>query len=132
MNASTVRWRRRLLAIASIAPTALALAASAPLTHCTGSSCSILASSYDQSCAHDSDCVAVYSGTTCHACACENAAINVSAQGRYDSDRSGVEVGECPCPSPPAVGCVSGTCVVTGGIAVGDAGVDAGVDAGKD
>jgi hypothetical protein len=45
-------------------------------------SCTLDASRYDQSCTQDSDCVAVFLGDFCgaHACACENAAINLSSQ----------------------------------------------------
>jgi hypothetical protein len=48
----------------------------------------IKASSYDQSCTSDSDCVAVAEGDSCLACAfsCPNAVINPGALAKYRSD----------------------------------------------
>jgi hypothetical protein len=95
---------------------ALALAVAAPLQHCSNASCSILASSYKQSCARDSDCVAVYSGSVCDgSCACENAAINVASQAQYESDLAAASPPECPCPAPPPVTCAQGVCELAGG-----------------
>lgn len=83
----------------------------ASLDHCKGN-CSIEASSYDQSCTLDSDCVAVFSGSFCgaHECACENSVINVTAEARYEADLQNDHAPECPCPSPPPVSCNAGTC----------------------
>jgi hypothetical protein len=47
----------------------------------------VQASSFDQSCKVDSDCVGVGEGDVCYPCVvgCPNAAINVSAMGQYNS-----------------------------------------------
>jgi hypothetical protein len=83
------------------------------LDQCSDSaSCSINAADYDQACHEDSDCVAAFSGSFCgsNACACENAAINVSAQAQYSADLERDNAPRCPCPSPPPVACNQGTC----------------------
>ena len=78
----------------------------------------IQASSYDQSCANDSDCVTVNVGDPCEACvfACgENvSAINASAMARYkaDVDKTPAAVALCGCPAflrPPPC-CRGGQC----------------------
>ena len=71
---------------------------------CTGTV--IHASSYDQSCTTDSDCVAVAEGNACIACGfnCANAVINVSAQAQYRADIANTPAGSSE--SDPA--CVSG------------------------
>jgi hypothetical protein len=92
---------------------ATAVAAFAPLHHCsTSGSCTISASNYDQSCAQDTDCIAAFSGSFCggHACACENSAINASAQAQYEADLQNAHAPKCPCPAPPPVACNQGTC----------------------
>jgi hypothetical protein len=56
---------------------------------CNGSSCSIVASHYDQSCTTDTDCAGVAEGDTCSstcAPACPNAAINKAALNQYNSE----------------------------------------------
>lgn len=80
----------------------------------------IQASSYDQSCKADTDCIAVGEGDFCFAGAgnCPNAAINKSAYARYQADVAktnaavcqalsgcGLEFGPC---------CLSGTCHMGG------------------
>lgn len=81
-------------------------------THCNGSGCTLDAANYGQTCSQDSDCVAVFSGNFCgsHACACENAAINVSSQAQYERDFQNDNAPRCPCPSPPPVACNQGAC----------------------
>ena len=51
-------------------------------------SCTPIASSYDQSCKVDSDCVSVHAGDSCDLCAlnCPNTAISVSAQAQFMAD----------------------------------------------
>jgi hypothetical protein len=59
-----------------------------------GASCSILASSYDQTCSQDSDCVLVPpGGDTCDPCSagtgclfCDIASVNAAASAKYLSD----------------------------------------------
>jgi hypothetical protein len=67
-----------------------------------GSVCgTILASSYDQSCMQDTDCVGVASGTFCtNACQCPNDAINKGAQAQYFADFPNVKGAQCPCVAP--------------------------------
>ncbi len=66
--------------------------------------CSILASSYDESCAIDSDCVAVAEVPLCgDPCSCLTGAINARDQARYSRDLSplapppGMTACHCPC-----------------------------------
>jgi hypothetical protein len=119
-----MRLNTRVERAASTAAALVVVVLIASLDHCKGN-CSIEASSYDQSCTLDSDCVAVFSGSFCgdHECACENSAINVSAQTRYVADLQNDHAPECPCPSPPAVSCNGGTCGLRTNSAV-DAGAD--------
>jgi hypothetical protein len=53
-----------------------------------GQSMIVQASDYDQSCAVDSDCVAVSEGNACYPCAlgCTNAAIRAAAYAQYQAD----------------------------------------------
>ena len=74
--------------------------------------CTLVASSYDQSCTSDSDCVAVWFGDVCTtACAgCEpNGAINVSSTNAYGTDaRNATDASTvCPCPPPMGHACCS-------------------------
>jgi hypothetical protein len=89
---------------------------------CTGdaTTCTyVYATSYDQSCTTDSDCVAVVDGTGC----CPNSSVNVSVQAKYTADfqksfaacggeAQCVGLGGCanigPC-------CVGGTCQMASG-----------------
>jgi|SRR5580704_685943 hypothetical protein len=80
---------------------------------------SIEASSFDQSCATDSDCVAVGLGDACSACEllCPNAAINVGSEPQYKAyvarSAAGAPGVACACPSGPSTACCnSGTCSV--------------------
>jgi hypothetical protein len=89
-------------------------------TPCTDANVQIItASSYDQSCQQDSDCVGISEGNACEACvvACPGvAAINVSALGRYQADIAATygdhETATCNCPaaagSTPC--CIAGMC----------------------
>jgi hypothetical protein len=59
------------------------------LVDCTDANAQLIeASSYDQSCTADTDCVAVSEGNACHPgfLNCPNAAISVSAHARYNAD----------------------------------------------
>lgn len=75
----------------------------------------ISATSYDQSCQTDMDCVGVYSGSTCSACFCPNSAINVNAQSAYQHDFTALDPApsKCGCPAfgPPRCG-DAGACVL--------------------
>lgn len=85
----------------------------------------IAASSYDQSCAVDSDCAGVSEGDSCKPCdfSCANAAINAGALAKYTSDSSGfpsvVAVAHGVCPSSCGDG-PGGPCCVGGKCQVGD------------
>jgi hypothetical protein len=89
------------------------------LMACSSSS-EITASSYDQQCASNSDCIAVAQGEDgcCGVSECPNAAINASAEAQYESDVASrkncqAEI-ECPalaCATYTAV-CVNGMCRV--------------------
>ncbi len=74
----------------------------------------IQASSYDQSCKVDSDCVAVGEGNACYACqiACPNAAINASAKARYLADipKTAATGQFCGCPAAFNPCCRAGIC----------------------
>jgi hypothetical protein len=80
----------------------------------------VMASSYDQSCASDSDCVGISEGNSCQPCdfSCSNATINASALAKYTSDTShfpavmAVAHGACPssCGGPVGICCLSGKC----------------------
>jgi hypothetical protein len=73
-------------------------------------------STYDQSCAHDSDCIEVTSGQIC-AGACQllgGSAVNVSEQARYNAAVAFVtpdaDGGACVYPPPPMPFCAAGQC----------------------
>jgi hypothetical protein len=90
-----------------------------------GPSCttSIYAAQYDQSCASDADCTAVYSGPLCGECYCPNSAINRSAITAYASDTArGEPGGMCGCPLIPPAMCLGGACILSSVIAAADAG----------
>jgi hypothetical protein len=80
-----------------------------------GASCGdvILASDYDQSCAADSDCVAVIVGELCD-CLCAMAAINKAELTKYEEAASDRACGTfcSPCGAPKAVACDAGKCVI--------------------
>jgi len=87
---------------------------------CTGGS--ILASSYNQSCTSDSDCVLVGSGENafCQPCSCGGlAAINRAALPRFDADVAKTPAGSLPggtscspcCGPTVAAYCQNGQCV---------------------
>lgn len=79
-----------------------------------GAACSISASSYDQSCAVDSDCVAVVE-VACGGCTCLTGAINRRDLARYSLDRAelapsaGGATCNCAC-EPVAPHCCGGAC----------------------
>jgi hypothetical protein len=79
----------------------------------------IQASNYDQSCASNSDCIAVGEGNACFSClivGCTNAAINVKAKPQYDADVAKTVAGQlasspfCGCPMSSGPCCVGGVC----------------------
>jgi hypothetical protein len=81
----------------------------------------IMASSYDQSCRTDSDCIAVEEGNFCDPGAnngCTNAAINKSALPQYKADLAKTQAGVCfglsGCPEESSPCCQNGTCQVNG------------------
>jgi hypothetical protein len=107
----------------------------------------IMASSYDQSCTVDTDCVGVSEGNSCKPCdfSCSNATINAGALAKYTSDTAhfpavvAFDHGVCPssCGGPVGLCCLGGKChrgspcpfeVLMGG----DAGADAGDAAATD
>jgi hypothetical protein len=80
---------------------------------CT-STASIMASSFDQSCVSDLDCVPVGQGTICAECgfACPSAAINKAALAAYQAakDALGTLTGLCNCPGYGSPCCHQGRC----------------------
>jgi hypothetical protein len=81
----------------------------------------IMASSYDQSCQKDSDCVAIEEGDFCQPGAnngCTNAAINRTALTQYQADLAKTTAGVCygltGCPLESGPCCQSGVCAVDG------------------
>jgi hypothetical protein len=77
----------------------------------------IQASSYDQTCAVDTDCTAISEGSTCNACnfSCGNAAINVRGLAQYMKDTadlypSAYELCPSSCGGPQSTCCRGGTC----------------------
>lgn len=77
----------------------------------------IQASNYDQSCTVDSDCLSVWSGTSCApgVCECPNSVIGVSARGQYLADTSAIVpdskmLSLCNCAAVPPPCCRQGTC----------------------
>src|SRR4029077_4047401 len=99
----------------------------------------IRASSYNQSCTIDSDCIAIAEGDSCSLCGfnCPNTAINVRDYGHYLADiaYTPAEIsgqrqacsGVCPLRSAPC--CVGGTCQECTVVVVHpDAAMDAGTE----
>jgi hypothetical protein len=83
--------------------------------------CAISASSYDQSCNLDTDCVEVTSTNYCEAnCLCGGSAINVSAMTQFNEDVSKTPLASgalgssaCPCPSSFGPCCRASKCTAT-------------------
>ena len=83
--------------------------------------CMISASSYDQSCAVDTDCTSVTSTNYCSVnCLCGGSAINLGAQAQFNEDVSKTPLGSgalgpagCPCFSSPGPCCRNGQCSTT-------------------
>lgn len=100
----------------------------------------IMASSYDQSCQEDSDCIAVEEGNFCDpgvSNGCTNATINKRALPQYNSDLAKTQAAVCLAVSSCVIGigscCQHGTCQVNGpcfSAVQGDAATDSGGDAG--
>jgi hypothetical protein len=91
-----------------------------PYDDCSDANAQLIqASNYDQSCAADTDCVAVAEGNFCYPGAgnCPNAAISKSANAQYQADTAKTRAASCPAPG----GCVdeSGPCCVGGKCQVG-------------
>jgi hypothetical protein len=74
----------------------------------------MVAADYDQSCASNADCAAVYQGSLCTECLCPTAAINQQALSAYSNaiEAAGPPVGVCNCPAFPPPVCQAGTCVL--------------------
>jgi hypothetical protein len=87
-----------------------------PESTCTDAG--VQASDYDQTCALDSDCVAVGEGLVCQTCAfvCPTAAINKADMSHYTSDLEHAKrtqqagSGTCHCPALHVACCLGGTC----------------------
>jgi hypothetical protein len=105
----------------------------------------IKASSYEQSCVTDKDCVSIAEGDSCGICAfdCPGSAINVDAQAKYLADIAGTPaaislksslcVSACPAEFGPC--CRGGVChadLQCSTTATDDAATDAGADGGLD
>lgn len=84
----------------------------------TGGDCVISASSYDQSCMQDTDCVEVTATNYCNAeaCLCGGSAINMNALAQFNADVATTPLGlhpgggGCPCASLFGPCCRQGTC----------------------
>jgi hypothetical protein len=97
----------------------------------------ILAMSYDQSCAIDSDCVAIAEGNgACPRALCTNAAINKGDYARYKSDTAKTRGASCfvlsGCVAEPFPCCRAGTCHADFGSCGFGSVPDAAADAGSD
>jgi hypothetical protein len=77
---------------------------------------SVQASSFNQSCKVDTDCIEVATGTLCTGqCRCPTDTISASAQGAYDMAIAPILGGpppNCLCPSPGYAYCAGGTCAI--------------------
>ncbi len=77
----------------------------------------LVATDYSQSCANDSECVAVYQGAVCTSCACPNSAIAKADDPKYLSDYTNRRAmcpstssgASCDCALPSAVNCDAAT-----------------------
>lgn len=68
---------------------------------------------YDRSCALDSDCMIVPVGTLCTGqCGCGGTPINKKESARYQAATSSVKLEACPCASPGIPRCVSNACIL--------------------
>jgi hypothetical protein len=102
-----------------------------PLIACTDADVQLIeASNYDQSCTTDSDCVAVREGNFCFPPICPSAAINVSAEARYNEDVAMTNAAICggiaSCPSFAGTFCCAGSCRLSPCAADAGAGGDTG------
>lgn len=70
---------------------------------------------YDQSCAQDTDCLAVYQGPVCGSCmGCANVAINGKDNGKYSTDRASRQV-QCALAGQPQPATCGVPCSTTQG-----------------
>jgi hypothetical protein len=76
------------------------------------------ATDFSQSCAQDSDCTPVFSGSICNgaaeSCTCPNSAIATSALDAYEAATSlpGTPTVACSCPAIPEPRCVANRCAM--------------------
>jgi len=104
------------------------------VTACTDANIELIqASSYDQTCSADTDCVAIAVGDACYPCiiiCASGGAINRSAMASYESDVSKTIGGgetsnvQCGCPAAFFPCCRGGTCQANCQNPIGDAGAD--------
>jgi hypothetical protein len=137
----TMSRRTGAVAVVAIVAGACTSASSGPKQQCTDMSRDVQASTYDQSCKTDSDCVGVGIGYSCECetVFCVTTAINASAYAQWKSDvgyslfvsdvASYPDLGACGCP----VGIVgasgsAGNACCTGGMCQGCPSADAGGD----
>jgi|CZKU01.1.fsa_nt_gi hypothetical protein len=112
---------------------------------CTDANAQLIqASSYDQSCKTDSDCVAVFEGNACYPAAlnCQDrAAINMGSYAQYQADIAKTRAASCYAPGDCTVQfgpcCRSGSCQMgaqcpSGLVPTRDAAVEADADAGSE
>ena len=108
---------------------------------CTDANAQLIeASSYDQSCTTDKDCVAVAEGNFCSPGAgnCGNAAISMNAYAQYQADVAKTRAASCfapgNCGSASGPCCSAGKCLLGSqcapGVLLGDAAADTGVSDG--
>jgi len=92
-----------------------------PSDYCTDADVQLIqASNYRQSCAVDTDCVAVGEGNVCYpgSTNCSNAAINKSDYAQYQADVA--KTNGASCYAPGSCGSESGPCCVAGTCQIGD------------
>jgi hypothetical protein len=90
------------------------------------------ASSFDQTCTVDTDCVAVWQGTGVSCCGCPNGAINKKDLPKYQQATKGWQTPDCSglgcagCATPAPVQCAGGACAACtlGGCPPKDSGAD--------
>jgi hypothetical protein len=79
-----------------------------------GTGGTITASSYDQSCQADTDCVPIFAGTVTCCGGCPNAAINASDESKYENDLTADHPNVCN-GACPAIACAPVTAICTAG-----------------
>ncbi len=73
-------------------------------------------STYDTSCAQDSDCIQITPGEICTgSCLCGGGTVNIDGQAQYDQTVNSIATTACPCVAEGVPRCVQATCRLCGG-----------------